>query len=243
MMEKPPPRPSVEIEHILLPDAFFTQVMPAIQDLAELKVTLYILYLLHHRRGQRLHINCRTDEGSITRSSYQSETAGFTTYKQLLSFSPLMDQMEEEGLQRALSLAERHGTIVRTVLDIDGKPEETYSVNTESELMAVSKESKYPTGKAMPGENIFTLYEQNIGVITPMIAEELKEAENLYPAQWIKQAFEEAASLNKHSWRYIVRILERWTSEGKESGKYRKHTKESDPDKYIKGKYGHLVQR
>ena len=91
--------------------------------------------------------------------------------------------------------------------------------------------------------NIFTLYEQNVGIITPLIAEELKEAERVYPPGWIEEAFREAVDLNKRSWRYIARILERWASEGKDSGEHKRNIKKDDPDKYIKGKYGHLVQR
>ena len=33
--------------------------------------------------------------------------------------------------------------------------------------------------------NIFSLYEANIGIITPLIAEELKDAELQYPEAWI----------------------------------------------------------
>jgi DnaD/phage-associated family protein len=63
--------------------------------------------------------------------------------------------------------------------------------------------------------NIFALYEQNIGPLTPLLAEELMEAEGRYPASWIEDAFREAVSLNKRSWRYALRILERWAAEGK----------------------------
>jgi DnaD/phage-associated family protein len=76
-----------------------------------------------------------------------------------------------------------------------------------------------------------------------MIAEELKEAEKLYPADWINDAIKEAVSLNKRNWRYIARILERWSSEGKDSGAHKQDFKKTDPDKYIKGKYGHMVRR
>ena len=65
---------------------------------------------------------------------------------------------------------------------------------------------------------IFVLYEQNIGLLTPMIAEELRDAEKTYPADWIADAFREAVELNKRSWRYVLRILERWRHEGRGSG-------------------------
>ena len=91
--------------------------------------------------------------------------------------------------------------------------------------------------------NIFTLYEQNIGMLSPIITDELKEAEKHYPAQWIEDAFKEAVDLNKRNWRYISRILERWAAEGKIDGKPGRHTKaESDPEEYYR-RYGHLLKK
>ena len=75
-----------------------------------------------------------------------------------------------------------------------------------------------------------------------MIAEELREAEKIYPATWIKEAIKEAVARNKRNWRYIAAILERWATEGKGDGTYRRDFK-TDPDKYLKQKYGHMVRR
>ena len=36
--------------------------------------------------------------------------------------------------------------------------------------------------------SIFSLYEQNIGLLTPLLAEQLVEAERRYPAGWIEDA-------------------------------------------------------
>ena len=38
---------------------------------------------------------------------------------------------------------------------------------------------------------IFVQYEQNIGLLTPMIANELRDAEKHFPADWIADAFRE----------------------------------------------------
>ena len=70
-----------------------------------------------------------------------------------------------------------------------------------------------PPAPAQP--NIFALYEDNIGTIGPMLAEELKEAEERYPAYWITEAFQTAVDENKRSWRYINGILRRWASQGR----------------------------
>ncbi len=233
MLDRKFPGFPAEVEFTSLPDVFFAHVMPQIQDLAELKVTMYIFYLLSHKQGH----------------------PPFVTYGELLSQKALMTGIDEEMLRYALHLAVNRGAILHLNLNIDGKREDAYFANMESDREAIAKikrgelsvraqpSSKEGIGRAVQLPNIFSLYEQNIGVISPMIVEELKEAARLYPAQWIDEAFREAVLMNKRSWKYIARILERWASEGKNSGKYRQSTKKVDPDKYIRGKYGHLVKR
>ena len=198
---------------ISLPDSFFTQVMPKIQYLAELKVVLYVSYLML----RKVEPSAQSAERSVTYKELKSE---------ICRLSPEIDQ---EMLRRALGSAVEHGALLRSTLNTSGVLEDVYSLAVDS--------------RQPPAVNIFALYEQNIGIITPMIAEELKEAEKLYPPQWIEEAFKEAVTLNKRSWKYIARILERWASEGKDSGEYRRDIKKDGPDKYIKGRYGHLVKR
>jgi DNA replication protein len=198
---------------ISLPDTFFTRTVPKIQDLAELKVVLYVAYLIQRK---------------LDPSTQRSECS--VTYKELKAEScRLSAELNEETLRQALGSAVEHGTLLHSTLNIDGMLEDVYSLTVDS--------------RQPPSINIFAIYEQNIGMITPMIAEELKEAERLYPPQWIEEAFKEAVTLNKRSWKYIARILERWASEGKDSGEYKRDIKKDGPDKYIKGRYGHLVKR
>ena len=85
--------------------------------------------------------------------------------------------------------------------------------------------------------HIFTLYEQNIGVIQPMIAEELRDAERTYPPNWLDDAFREAVELNKRSWRYIAAILKRWAAEGKDDGRDKRDSTEDDSYEALKRRY------
>jgi len=187
--------------------------MPKIRELVELKVVLYVAYLI-----------LRKQDASTQR--YQCSVS----YKDLKSeVSRLSAELDEETLRHALDSAVEHAALSRSTSNMSGVLEDVYSLSVGS--------------LQPPIINIFALYEQNIGIITPMIAEELKEAEKVYPPQWIEEAFREAAALNKRSWRYIARILERWASEGKDSGEYKRDIKADGPDKYVKGKYGHLVKR
>ena len=46
-------------------------------------------------------------------------------------------------------------------------------------------------------------------------AEELLDAEQTYPAEWIEEAFRIAVTNNVRRWVYVRRILERWADEGR----------------------------
>jgi len=153
----------------------------------------------------------------------KGESRASVTCRQLQSSEALVG-IARERLERVLGLAVTHGALLHSASTTGDRGEDSYSL-------------------AGSHGSIFALYEGSIGVITPMISEELKEAERLYPADWIEDAFREAVALNKRSWRYVARILERWAEEGKSSGKHRGRHQKDDPDKYVRGKYGHLVQR
>jgi len=224
-----------------IPNLFFSSLLPQISDVTELKTTLHIFWLLYGKRGY----------------------PRFITYSELLSNKSLMNSLREgeklpgEVLGDALEKAVNRGTILHLVLDRDGAPENVYFLNTESDRQVVAKirngglalvglkagGQAYLDVETKPPPDIFTLYEENIGMLTPMIAEELKEAEKLYPETWIRDAIKEAAKQAKRKWSYISAILERWSTEGKSDGTYRRDFKKTDPDKYVKGKYGHMVKR
>ena len=223
-----------------VPNLFISSLLPQIDDINELKTTLHIFYLLYGKKGY----------------------PRFVTFSELLSDKSLISSLEgserqlENALRDALEMAIGRETLLHLVVDRDGKPEDIYFINTASDRKTVAKIENGELAVAGlksvsqsrldrdAGElpNIFTLYEQNIGMITPIIAEELGEAEKLYPESWIRDAIREAVSLNKRNWRYIARILENWAAEGKSDGTYKRDSKKG-PDKYAGQKYGHIFQR
>ena len=122
-----------------------------------------------------------------------------------------------------------------------------YLLNTESDRRALDQLNRgrspapedhgLPTGDGLdepagPKPNIFALYEDNIGMLTPILAEELKEAEELYPWRWVCEAFQIAAAENRRRWGYISAILRRWAGEGKDDGKSGRYPKKNNRQKY-----------
>jgi DNA replication protein len=220
-----------------IPNLFMNALMPGM-DSPELKTMLYIFQTIYGKKG----------------------TPRFASLSELLSSTPLMVSMKTEGktgaeaVKSALDMAVKRGAILDLEVVQDGKSERLYFLNTASDREAVERirsgELKIPKIEAVkPAEppteqkDIFSLYEENIGMLTPMIAEEIKDALTQYPEEWIRDAVKESVDANKRNWRYITRILERWTTEGKKDGTHRRDNQKEDPDKYIRGPYGHLIQR
>jgi DNA replication protein len=222
-----------------IPNIFFSSLLPQITDIAELKATLHVLAAVYRKRG-----NPR-----------------FVTFSELLGDASLMgglrggEEPPDEVLRGALKMASERGTFIHMVLDRDGAAEDVYFLNTESNRQAVvriqngelrlsglkARERAYVEAEEPP--NIYKLYEDNIGLLTPMIADELRDAEKSYPESWIRDAIKEAVNQGKRKWSVVSAILQRWSVEGKSDGSYQRDTKKTDPDKYIKGKYGHMVRR
>jgi DNA replication protein len=88
--------------------------------------------------------------------------------------------------------------------------------------------------------NIFALYEENIGPLSPLISDQLRAAEQDYPAAWIEEAFRLAVERNKRSWRYIAAILQRWESEGKDRGVTQQPT-QADRYRYVRGSLSDII--
>ncbi|MEE9284892.1 MAG: DnaD domain protein [Dehalococcoidia bacterium] len=190
-----------------VPNLFFSRVLPRIERPEELAVSLYFFFAQTLKRRSPRFLTRRelAADGALSRS-----------------LAALGGGEDGEALERGLLLAVERGTLFRATVEIEGGQEELYLVNTPANrraaegLAGARLRLEEPLPPAAPAEppNIFVLYEENVGGITPLIADELKQAEEIYPAEWIREAFREAVSLNKRSWRYIQRILERWEAEG-----------------------------
>ena len=66
---------------------------------------------------------------------------------------------------------------------------------------------------------VFSAYENSIGVISPTIKDKLLDLLEEYPADWIVEAFERAATRNKRSLGYAAGILRNWGERGKDDAR------------------------
>lgn len=197
-----------------VPNLFFAQVLPQVESVEELVVSVYFFYAASVPR--------RRTGGSIAPRSPR-----YVALRELEADRTLMQTLahlcgsDGEALRLGLEAAVRRGTLARSRLKTASGEEELYVVNNPANLRALDaldgrrvEIEPLPAAEAEAAPNIFTLYEENIGNITPLIAEELKDAEDRYPAEWLREAIREAVLANKRSWRYVSSILRRWEREG-----------------------------
>ncbi len=194
-----------------LPNEFFSAWLREIDDLNELKLTLFALWF----------------------SANQEGTA-----------HPLWEQDFVEGLDTAdvksgLEKCVRRGSL----LQVTSGAEDIYFLNsprgraaTESARAGEWVPSRKATAAPVPRPNIYRLYEENIGPLTVLVADMLKDAEEDYSEAWIAEAIGLAVKANARNWNYVEAILKRWKEEGYGKKQDRRDAQE-DRDRYSKDKY------
>jgi DnaD/phage-associated family protein len=194
-----------------IPNALFVSVLPGMQSAGALLAFLWVSKLAQEQRAE----------------------ARFVTEEQLWAQPGAMKSFAQigggrQGLSAGLAECVALGALI--ALPLTGKTgrQTLYFVNNPASRRAVIRaragelrlipetavvRPEAALEEARPG--IFRLYEEHIGTITPMVGDRLIDAEERYPADWIEDAFREAAELNKRSWRYVERILANWAEEGR----------------------------
>lgn len=215
-----------------MPEAFFRELLPAIDDLGELKLSLCALYALARREG----------------------TLRFLTRQQLAQDARLMlalgasGTQEDTALDDALARAVARGTLVSASAG-EGEPT-LYFLNTERGRAAaggLASGAWSPAPEDLLGQidlperpNIYSLYEQNIGPLTPMIADHLRDAERSYPAPWVEEAMRIAVANNVRKWSYVQAILNDWQAKGRDEREDLRDT-EADRRRYVEGDYADFI--
>ncbi len=193
-----------------LPNEFFGDLLSQIDNLIELKVVLYALWLVANMEG-----------------------AGHPLFVSDFAMDLPVEQIAE-GLEKCVL----QGSLLRVTREAD---ETVYFINSPRGRASAeaaraghwipSKKNNIPP---LIRSNIFNLYEENIGALTPMIADTLRDAEEEYENEKIAEAIELAVKANARNWRYVEAILKRWKEEG--YGENRRNN-QKDRSRYTQDKY------
>ncbi len=198
---------------VLLPVEFFDRILVETKELPELKVVLHASYLAARQGTPAVALD------DLLAADVVRSVAG-----------PTSPEPGEVRLMRAVDRAVANGSLLRVSLQVKGQARtllllssarnrgivdrmraDDPGVWSELDLEPSSKVSLYRP-------NVFGFYERHIGPLTPLIAEQLRDAERSYPRSWIEQAILTAVEYNKRNWRYVQTILTRWEETGAPDG-------------------------
>jgi len=113
--------------------------------------------------------------------------------------------------------------------------------DTDTEEEVEAEQPAAAAAELQERPNIYTVYEREIGALTPMIAAALELAETDYQPGWVEKAIMEAVTHNARNWKYCETILKRWKAQGYASnnGKPKRHEKEGKD--YVTGEFAEFV--
>lgn len=221
--------PSGPARLIELPAQFFSELLPLIDDLDELKITLYAVWAFQQKEGEYRYLRLQDFTGPA---------------------AP-MHGLEGDAIQDALQRAVNRGTLLKAEVLVGSKHETLYFANSASGRSAVRQieaNNWLPADAANPVQilperpTVYRLYEENIGALTPLIADDLKDTEAEYGYEWLSEAIAASVRQEKRSMAYIQAILARWKKEGKHRDIHRGLVEE-DGERYISGEFSDFIKR
>ncbi|MCS7009933.1 MAG: DnaD domain protein [Anaerolineales bacterium] len=198
-----------------IPESFFRRLLREIYDADELKATLYALWLA---------------------ASSESQV-------QVFRKEDFADLVSDPG--SALNKATARGTLLR----VESEAQVYYLLNSprgRAAAEAIRKGEFDPVRSLRPAPpaehpNIFRLYEENIGPLTPLLADALRDAEQTYSPEWVAEALEIAVTRNKRNWRYVEAILKRWKEEG-HAQKQNQRDAQKSSRRYSEGQFAEYLR-
>ena len=230
-----------------IPELFFSQLLPHIDHLGELKLSVYVFWRLDKMEGA-FHYLRRED---------------FSADAQFMGGLDADPRQAEVVLVEALQRAVQRGTLLQANLELkDGSQAGSqagsqilYFLNSPTGRAAQQAiqagrwrqtgQPETPIEVGAEAPNIFRLYEENFGPLSPLIAETLGEAEDTYPGAWIEEAMRIAVEKNTPNWPYLNAIRQK----SQRVVKYALKQKPEDPRdseetrrRYVEGEFSDFVE-
>jgi len=214
-----------------LPAACCSGLLPRSDDRGELKGSLYAVGRLDRMEGEFRFVR----QSDLAQGGRLLEGLGKNRTQALAQL--------QHGLERAV----QRGSLLKVNT---GEEESLYFLNSPRGRAAVAalqngewspEEIQRPEVRlTLERPNIFRLYEENIGPLTPLVAEMLEDAEKTYPVDWIEEAIRAAVENNVRRWRYVEAILRARLERSEHEANRGKS--EKDRRRYIQGEYGEFVE-
>ena len=210
-------------------DELFHGLMARIDNVNELKVTLFCLWAFEQRDApDGLYWLRRADFDGLN-----TEVHG----------------LDEDAIDDGLDCAVLRRTLFKVELNTPAGIEPIYLYATSQAEAALST----PGGFAAridaaghldvlpPRPSVYKLYEENIGPLTGLIGDALRDLVTDYGEPWVRDALEIAVERNNRKISYVKGILRKWQKDGKRDADTGRHL--AADEKSASGKYADFFER
>lgn len=212
-----------------VPNPLLAGLLEEIDDIAELKVTLRVVWALHRKKSPLPY---------VTANELCSD-------RSVASMLDVTGNELERSVGTSLELAVKHGTLLAVPATESG--ETRYLLNTEPVRAALvrkgvelPKQAERQAGSGVETQQsesrpelhqgVFKVYEENIGVMSPLIAESITTALQEHPESDVIDAIKVAVEANARSWKYVTAVLRRWAVDGRDTREIR--GSDGKPERY-----------
>ncbi|MHB8807093.1 MAG: DnaD domain-containing protein [Anaerolineaceae bacterium] len=217
--------PMLDLQKVHFSSRFLIDTIGEIQDSLQLKILLFAIWLAQESGDEANPLSLQD----------------FYSYPEFLNRIGSDPESIRKNLLKGLKTNMEASFLIGNSLEAvqQGSP---FYLNTARGKQAsqLQKPAMNDSFKSPVRSDIFALYEENIGPLTPFIADMLKDAEKEYSKEWLEEAIQIAVVNNVRKWRYIQAILTSWKEEGR-NGRDQRHAEE-DYKQYTKGKYGKFIK-
>ena len=209
--------PAGDLAEVSIPARLLTDLLSRIDSLTETRLTLYCYQQIGRLSGQAAWLRARDLRSDPVLLDLMSGLSQLHTPQEVLD-----DALEKALVRNALLGLELPGA--------DGEPDDkALFLNTEAGRRlrasmqvagsAVRVDGGIPAVAQLSESEPFRIYHQNFGLLTPVLADQLRSLIEDFPLSWVCEAMEIAIARNKKALAYVKAILNRWEQEARESGK------------------------
>jgi DnaD/phage-associated family protein len=137
-----------------------------------------------------------------------------------------INELRDRGYWKKIEIRGEGGKIVDNEVHVYEYPILNEEENQISENQTISEPANIVINDSLENKEttrdsssefgeICTVYEGNIGLLTPMIGDKIKDAMDDYPTSWIVEGIEAAVAAEARHWNYVLGCLKNWKREGK----------------------------
>lgn len=211
---------------VVIPEEFLSRFLAQIDRLIDLKLFLYLFWKLSQMEGAFRYLR----RSQLFRDRDLLSVLSYDDTETVDEVGAALERLIESGLFLAADV--ELGAGADTLYFLHNARGRAAVAAIEAGEWRLTGDPDAPVSIDSERPNIYRLYEENIGPLSPMIAEALKDAEDSYPLIWIEKAIQLAVTNNARSWRYVEAILDRWQREGPDERENRRDT-EKDRRRYL----------